>query len=79
MITDFLAHSSWLAPGVRRYFLASDFTRWTLERRGLAPELLEVTGIPIDLEAAQPKQRAEARARRDLLIDDPVITLFGGD
>ncbi len=78
VITDFLAHSSWLAPGVRRYFLASSLTRWTLERRGLAPELLEVTGIPINLEAAQPKQRAEARARRDLPVDGPVIILLGG-
>lgn len=78
VITDFLAHSSWLAPGVRRYFLASDFTRWTLERRGLAPEVLEVTGIPINLEAARPKQRAEARARRDLPVDGPVIILLGG-
>lgn len=78
VITDFLAHSSWLVPGVRRYFLASSFTRWTLERRGLAPELLEVTGIPINPEVAEPKQRAEARARRDLPPDRPVITLFGG-
>ncbi len=78
VITDFLAHSSWLVPGVQRYFLASIFTRWTLERRGLAPELLEVTGIPINLEVAEPKQRAEVRARRGLPVDRPVITLFGG-
>jgi len=78
VITDFLAHSSWLAPGVRRYFLASSFTRWTLERRGLAPELLEVTGIPISLDFAQPKQRADARVRRDLPVDGAVIALFGG-
>lgn len=78
VITDFLAHTSWLVPGVRRYFLASAFTRLTLERRGLAPELLEVTGIPINLEVAEPKQRADVCARRDLPPDRPVITLFGG-
>lgn len=78
VVTDFLAHSSWLAPGVRRYFLPSDFTRWALERRGLSTRLLEVTGIPINLAIADPKPAAAMRARHSLPAAGPVITLFGG-
>ncbi len=78
VVTDFLAHSSWLVSGVRRYFLPSDFTRWALARRGLPARLLEVTGIPINLEIADPKPATAMRARHGLPAVGPVITLFGG-
>jgi processive 1,2-diacylglycerol beta-glucosyltransferase len=78
VVTDYMAHSSWLVPGVDRYFVPSDFTRRLLSIRGVAPELIEVTGIPVSLEINEPKEPIALRERYELPTDRPVITLFGG-
>jgi processive 1,2-diacylglycerol beta-glucosyltransferase len=78
VVTDYMAHSSWLVPGVDRYFVPSEFTRRGLLLRGVPDERIVVTGIPVNLEIAEPKEPAEMRARYDLPLDRPVITLFGG-
>ncbi len=78
VVTDYMAHSSWLVPGVQRYFVPSDFTRRELLIRGVAPEQIEVTGIPVNLAINEPKEPSVVRERHDLPIDRCVITLFGG-
>jgi len=78
VVTDYMAHSSWLVPGVDRYFVPSDFTRRELLVRGVPPELLEVTGIPVNLEINEPKEPLAIRERHELPTDKCVITLFGG-
>jgi processive 1,2-diacylglycerol beta-glucosyltransferase len=78
VVTDYMAHSSWLVPGVERYFVPSDFTRRELLIRGVAPELIEVTGIPVNLAINEPKEPSTVRKRHDLPTDRCVITLFGG-
>lgn len=78
VVTDYMAHSSWLVPGVDRYFVPSDFTRRELLIRGVPPELIEVTGIPVSLEINEPKEPISLRERYELPADRPVITLFGG-
>jgi processive 1,2-diacylglycerol beta-glucosyltransferase len=78
VVTDYMAHSSWLVPGVERYFVPSDFTRRELLIRGVAPELIEVTGIPVNLAINEPKEPSTVRQRHDLPTDRCVMTLFGG-
>nr|MCU0494156.1 hypothetical protein [Chloroflexaceae bacterium] len=78
VVTDFLAHSTWLVPGVKRYFLPSPFTRRILLKRGVAAEATEITGIPIRLQSTEPKSPQEMRQRHELPTDQPVIALFGG-
>lgn len=78
VVTDYMAHSSWLVPGVDRYFVPSDFTRRELLFRGVPPELIEVTGIPVTLEINEPKEPLALRERYELPTDRCVITLFGG-
>jgi processive 1,2-diacylglycerol beta-glucosyltransferase len=78
VVTDYMAHSSWLVPGVERYFVPSDFTRRELLIRGVAPELIEVTGIPVNLAINEPKEPGAIRERYDLPTDRCVLTLFGG-
>jgi len=78
VVTDYMAHSSWLVPGVDRYFVPSDFTRRELLIRGVPPELIEVTGIPVSLEINDPKEPMALRERYELPRDRCVITLFGG-
>jgi processive 1,2-diacylglycerol beta-glucosyltransferase len=78
VVTDYMAHSSWLVPGVDRYFVPSDFTRRELLIRGVPPELIEVTGIPVSLEINEAKEPIALRERYELPADRCVITLFGG-
>lgn len=78
VITDYVAHSTWLYPGVARYFVPSDFTAQLLAWQGLAPEQMQVTGIPVGTALATPKDQAEVRARRGLPVDRPLLTVFGG-
>jgi processive 1,2-diacylglycerol beta-glucosyltransferase len=78
VITDFVAHAAWINSAVDRYFLASDLTREELLIRGVSPDVLHVTGIPVRLEISEPKSMAETRARYAFKLDEPVITLFGG-
>ncbi len=78
VVTDVMAHSTWLNPGVKGYFLPSDLTAEVLMQRGVEPSLMHVVGIPVKLEVTEPKTKEEMRVLRDLPSDLPVITLFGG-
>jgi processive 1,2-diacylglycerol beta-glucosyltransferase len=78
VVTDVMAHSTWLNPSVEGYFLPSQMTAEVLIQRGIDPSLVHVTGIPIKLEVCEPKSSQEMRQRHQLPLDVPVITLFGG-
>jgi processive 1,2-diacylglycerol beta-glucosyltransferase len=76
VVTDYTGHVFWAYPEVDRYYVATPTTRTLLAQRGVAPERIHVTGIPVDPAIAEPKSRPEIRER--LQLEGPVITLFGG-
>lgn len=78
VVTDFSAHTFWATPGLDGYFVAADITRDQLVERGIAPQLIRVSGIPINPEVAAPKDRPAVRAARALNGPGPLVTLFGG-
>lgn len=78
VVTDLVVHSTWLNYGIDGYFLPTDLSANMLKNRGVDGSLLHVTGIPVKLEAMQPKSKQEMRSHHDLPIDIPVVTLFGG-
>jgi processive 1,2-diacylglycerol beta-glucosyltransferase len=78
VITDTVAHSTWINYGVDGYFVASELTANILIKQGIDPALLQVTGIPVNLEILNPKCSEEKRIQHDLPLEVPVITLFGG-
>jgi processive 1,2-diacylglycerol beta-glucosyltransferase len=78
VITDFMAHSSWINEGVACYFVASEFTRDALIWWGVPEDKLRVTGIPVKVDIAEQKAMAEMRIKLDLPLNKPVVTLFGG-
>ncbi|HIK33704.1 MAG TPA: UDP-N-acetylglucosamine--LPS N-acetylglucosamine transferase [Oscillatoriales cyanobacterium M59_W2019_021] len=78
VVTDVMAHSTWLNPGVEGYFLPSQMTAEVLVQRGIDRSLVHVTGIPVKLEVCQPKTSREMRQRHNLPLDLPIVTLFGG-
>ena len=78
VITDAIAHSSWINYGVIGYFLPNDLGRNFLRQRGIQDSLLHVTGIPISLEVSREKSQAAVRSQLDLPADGIVLTLMGG-
>lgn len=78
VVTDYFAHTFWVTPGVDGYFVGSELTRDLLAARGVSPSIIHITGIPIDLKAAEPKDKQEMCIKHNLPTDKPVITLFGG-
>ncbi|HEY9866508.1 MAG TPA: glycosyltransferase [Candidatus Obscuribacterales bacterium] len=78
VITDVIAHSSWINKEVDGYYLPNDLTTDFLIKRGVDPAILHVTGIPIKLEVLETKSQIEIRERYQLKTDKPVLTIFGG-
>ncbi|HEY9763089.1 MAG TPA: glycosyltransferase [Trichocoleus sp.] len=81
VITDAIAHSTWVNNGVSGYFLPNDLSKNFLVQRGVDPSLLHVTGIPIRLEIMQPKEKEQARSHLSTQFQTPVkgklVTLMG--
>ena len=78
VVTDFVAHSSWINVGAAGYFLPSDVTAWLLRQMGVEEYLLHVTGIPIKLELTVEKDQMTVREQRGYPLDSPLVALFGG-
>lgn len=78
VLTDYAAHLFWAYRNVDGYFVATEDTRAQLIERGVAPEIIRVTGIPVDPNITTPKQQAAMRIAHNLPDDLPVVTLFGG-
>lgn len=78
IITDHVAHSFWLTPGVDGYFVASDVPRDLLIARGVPGAIVHVSGIPVSMEVEVPKNPASIRARCGWPLDRPLISLLGG-
>lgn len=78
VVTDFMAHSSWLNVGVEAYFVASEFTKEALSLWGIPENMLYATGIPVKSEISQFKEKSAIRKKLDLPLAIPVVTLFGG-
>lgn len=78
VITDYAAHTFWTYTEIDGYFVGDAQTRDQLIARGVAASQITVSGIPIDLAAAEPKSRDAARLRHRLPAEGQVITVFGG-
>jgi processive 1,2-diacylglycerol beta-glucosyltransferase len=78
VITDYSAHTFWTYTEIDGYFVGNDTVLRQLRARGVRDEQITVSGIPIDPAFSVPLSRAEARRRRNLMLDDAVVTLFGG-
>jgi processive 1,2-diacylglycerol beta-glucosyltransferase len=78
VVTDVIAHSTWLNYGVEGYFLPNSLSANLLIQRGVNPSFLNVTGIPVKLEIMQPKTKSEMRSHHQIPADIPLVTLFGG-
>ena len=65
-VTDVTCHSEWLHPGTGCYLVASETVRQGLAAKGVDPDAVVVSGIPVS-GRFQPAHRDRSR-RRELLI-----------
>ena len=78
VVTDFDVQGMWLCRHVDRYFVALEETRVHLERLGVPPDAITVSGIPIDPVFAEPKDARAMRAKHGLEPDLTTILVSAG-
>jgi len=78
VVTDFVAHSQWIAPGVDRYCVAADEVKYEFIARGIPHERVVVTGVPVRPEFERPVDPAAARQAFGLPVRGPVVLAMAG-
>jgi processive 1,2-diacylglycerol beta-glucosyltransferase len=78
VVTDFVAHSQWIAPGVDRYCVAAQEVKHEFVARGIAPDRVVVTGVPIRSGFETPLDQLAARRALGLSTDLPVVLAMAG-
>ena len=78
VVTDYVAHSQWIAPGIDRYCVAAEEVGHELVARGIPRERVVVTGVPVRAEFATPPDAREARRALGLPDDRPLVLAMAG-
>ena len=78
VVTDFVAHSQWMAPGIDRYCVAADEVGREFVARGIPRERIEVTGVPVRPAFGVAGDGAEARHALGLADSAPVVLAMSG-
>ena len=76
VIPDHDCHAMWMDRRVRGYFVADERVREVLARRGIAPQAIAATGIPLRTSFTRSYDRAQVRAGF-ALGDGPVVLVMG--
>src|SRR5262245_30283798 len=76
--TDFTVHSQWLHPLVDLYCVPAESIRDLLIARGVEPERVLTTGLPVRPEFEEPADQAVARQALGLDLDRPVVLAMAG-
>jgi processive 1,2-diacylglycerol beta-glucosyltransferase len=78
VVTDFVAHSQWIAPRVDRYCVAAEEVKHEFVARGIAPDRVVVTGVPVRAEFETPLDPLTARRALGLAPDLPLVLAMAG-
>jgi processive 1,2-diacylglycerol beta-glucosyltransferase len=78
VVTDFVAHRQWIAPGIDDYCVAADEVGREFVARGIPRERIHVTGVPVRREFEAPVDAAAARAAFGFTDDAPVVLAMSG-
>lgn len=78
VVTDFDCHAMWFVRNYERYFVALPETKVYMERVGLDPNKIEVTGIPVDPVFESPKDCNATRRALSLAEDRFTILVSAG-
>ncbi|BAS28540.1 MGDG synthase family glycosyltransferase [Limnochorda pilosa] len=78
VITDYIVHSQWLHPDVDLYIAGAEAVREALVARGIRPDRVAVTGIPIHPRFRQRVDPFRVRQRLGLSHQPVVLFMAGG-
>ena len=78
VLTDFVAHPQWIHAGLERYFVPAEDIRAELLARGVSPDRVVASGIPIGPAFALPADRAALRRDLGLAPSPPAVLVTGG-
>jgi processive 1,2-diacylglycerol beta-glucosyltransferase len=79
VVTDFVVHPFWIYTNVDAYAVATPQMRAALVARGVPPERVLLSGIPVDPRFGRPRlPRARLRAELDLPADRRIVLIMGG-
>jgi processive 1,2-diacylglycerol beta-glucosyltransferase len=78
VVTDFVAHSQWMARHVDRYCVAAEEVKHEYMARGISPGRIAVTGVPVAVPFEEPLDPMEARRRLGLAPTAPVVLAMAG-
>lgn len=73
-VTDFDVHGLWIHPHMQGYFVANEEVASRIAARGIPPERVRVSGIPIMPQFSEPPDRAQVAA--ELGLDPGRATLL---
>jgi processive 1,2-diacylglycerol beta-glucosyltransferase len=77
-VTDFVAHSQWMPRPVDRYCVAAEEVRNEFVARGIPPDRVVVTGVPVRREFSRAVDPAAARRALGLSPDRPTVAAMAG-
>lgn len=77
VMTDYSVHSQWIHPAVDGYFVGSEDMKDELLSRGIGPDKIIVSGIPVDERFKDIVDTVAVRQRYGI-DDHPVILFMGG-
>src|SRR6185369_17673443 len=72
-VTAFVAHSQWMPSPVDRYCVAAEEVRNEFVARGIPPERVIVTGVPVRAEFSRPVETIAARRAWGLAPGLPTV------
>jgi processive 1,2-diacylglycerol beta-glucosyltransferase len=78
VVTDFHFHAFWITRAFNWYFVAQEEDKIHMEALGLPGDRIEVTGIPVEPEFAQPVDAASVLIRHGLQPNRPTFLVVGG-
>ncbi|HEU5324094.1 MAG TPA: glycosyltransferase, partial [Methylomirabilota bacterium] len=78
VITDFVAHSQWIARDIERYCVAAEEVGHELIARGIPRERVVVTGVPVRAVFEAPADPLAVRAALGLSARVPVVLAMAG-
>lgn len=79
IVTDFAIHGFWIHTNIEGYCVATPAMRDVLVARGVQPDRIQVSGIPVDPRFARTDESVESlRERLGLPQNRPVALIMGG-
>jgi processive 1,2-diacylglycerol beta-glucosyltransferase len=77
-ITDFYVHALWIHTNAAGYFVGNHEVAWRLQKSGISPNKIHVTGIPVSSHFSPNLSRIECATELGISAHKPTLLLMSG-